>query len=207
MCSIPGYDEYEKRIRLNMAPEKEEENNNNSAAPNRSHSEAERRRRKRINGHLSTLRSLLPNSTIKPDKASLLAEVVRSIREMKSVAAEMAANNEIMPSETDELKLCYCGGGNSSVIKVALSCDERKGLMGELAGSVRAVEGRVVRAEMATVGERTKNLLWVDMGGGAAGGGEEGMSVLRRAVRIGVDRAAAVCQVLPDNKRTRLSQY
>ncbi|KAK9112850.1 hypothetical protein Scep_020369 [Stephania cephalantha] len=48
-----------------------------SASASKSHSEAERRRRERINAHLATLRTLLPN-TIKTDKASLLAEVVQS---------------------------------------------------------------------------------------------------------------------------------
>lgn len=39
-------------------------------AASKSHSEAERRRRKRINGHLATLRSLLPN-TIKVSKHTI----------------------------------------------------------------------------------------------------------------------------------------
>ncbi|XP_047319190.1 transcription factor bHLH131-like [Impatiens glandulifera] len=162
----------------------------NSSAANRTHSEAERRRRKRINGHLSTLRSLLPN-TIKPDKATLLAEVVRSIREMKEISAKI----ENVPSETDELNLCYCGN-NNRLIKAAISCDDRPELMRELAGAVKSAEGRVVRAEMATVGERTKNVLWVELGGGGGGGGGEEM--LRRALRVkfGLDRAAPVPEVV-----------
>ncbi|KAM3280910.1 transcription factor bHLH30 [Capsicum chacoense] len=103
-------------------------------AANKSHSEAERRRRKRINGHLATLRTLLPN-TIKTDKASLLAEAVRCVRELKKTTSELEAttttmseyddnNNDndrttfmktvMFPSESDELNISYCGSNSSS---------------------------------------------------------------------------------------------
>ncbi|CAD5167687.1 unnamed protein product [Musa acuminata subsp. malaccensis] len=55
----------------------------------RSHSEAERRRRQRINGHLATLRSLLPAAT-RLDKAALLGEVVRQVRELRVRVEEVA---------------------------------------------------------------------------------------------------------------------
>ncbi|XVF64885.1 hypothetical protein PTKIN_Ptkin09bG0202800 [Pterospermum kingtungense] len=51
-------------------------------ACNKSHQEAGRRRRQRVNAYFSTLPSLLPNTT-KSDKASLLAEVVYRVRELK----------------------------------------------------------------------------------------------------------------------------
>ncbi|KAJ0703643.1 putative transcription factor bHLH family [Helianthus annuus] len=64
-----------------------------AAASNR-HSEAERRRRKRINGHLATLRSILPD-TVKADKASLLAEVVRRVKELKTITAGLESTSWI----------------------------------------------------------------------------------------------------------------
>lgn len=80
---------------------------------------------------------------------------------------------------------------------------------------MKAAEGKVVRAEMATVGGRTKSILWVQFvsptGCGGGGGGGEGR--LRRGLKGVVNRAAALSstgpglQALPENKRARLSQY
>ncbi|XP_059642562.1 transcription factor bHLH30-like [Cornus florida] len=191
----------------------------------KSHSEAERRRRKRINGHLATLRTLLP-STIKTDKASLLAEVVRRVRELKKATAELAEKDSVQfshssssnefsfPSETDELKLCYCEGEYSDTIKATVCCDDRPELISDVRRAVRSVEGKVVKAEMATVGGRMKSVLWIKVSSAAvsssSSSGEEGLGLLRRALKVVMDRAGLSPesgQGLPGNKRPRLSHY
>nr|WIE96181.1 basic helix-loop-helix transcription factor [Loropetalum chinense var. rubrum] len=70
-------------------------------AASKSHSEAERRRRERINNHLAKLRSLLP-STTKTDKASLLAEVIQHVKELKRQTSLIAESSPV-PTEIDEL--------------------------------------------------------------------------------------------------------
>ncbi|KAG5534299.1 hypothetical protein RHGRI_022432 [Rhododendron griersonianum] len=179
-------------------------------AASKNHSEAERRRRKRINTHLATLH-----------KASLLAEVVRRLRELKKTTAEFAANDtnsetsqsNLFPTECDELNLCH-SETEPGTIKATLCCEDRPELISEITAAVKAAEGKVVRAEMATVGGRTKSILWVQFvsptGCGSGGGGE---GRLRRGLKGVVNRAAALSstgpglQALPDNKRARLSQY
>ncbi|XP_019182843.1 PREDICTED: transcription factor bHLH30-like [Ipomoea nil] len=209
-------------------------------AANKSHSEAERRRRKRINGHLATLRTLLPN-TIKTDKASLLAEAVKCVRELKKTTTELAAVPEsdaddnsfsyaaaagtsgggdvrrptkyMFPSETDELKLSYAGEAGGGNLKAALCCEDRPEIITELVRALKSVEGKVVRAEMATVGGRIKCVLWVHVEGlnGGNKGGEEVVAAVRRALKVVVDRSNAVVnsslQELPGHKRPRLYQY
>ncbi|KAK3211182.1 hypothetical protein Dsin_015888 [Dipteronia sinensis] len=52
------------------------------------HSDTERRRRLRINDQYSTLRTTLPN-LVKMDKASVLAERIKSVREMQKSVKEL----------------------------------------------------------------------------------------------------------------------
>ncbi|OVA01782.1 ACT domain [Macleaya cordata] len=165
----------------------------------KSHSEAERRRRERINGHLATLRTLLPN-TIKTDKASLLAEVVQHVKELKKVASEITAAKDgdgcrtewwPFPRETDELTLGYCeqqaddellssSSSSSLLIRVSLSCDDRPDLMADLTQALRSVGAKVVKAEIATVGGRTKSVLVIQPSSGCGGGGGGGSGGERR---------------------------
>ncbi|KAL5714267.1 hypothetical protein ACHQM5_016251 [Ranunculus cassubicifolius] len=197
-----------------------------STSASKSHSEAEKRRRERINGHLQTLRTLLPN-TIKSDKASLLAEVVLQVRELKKLAADVAgegstcsndSSNEwpFFPGESDELIMSYCDSEEptttttTSRIKVSLSCEDRVDLVKDLSHAVKSVRGRVVKAEMSTIGGRTKSELVIERrgGGGGGGGGEEYLGMLRRALKLVVDKpgVSGMSQVLLGNKRQRLSQ-
>lgn len=174
----------------------------------KSHKEAERRRRQRINSHLSTLRTLLPN-TIKTDKASLLAEVVHHVKELRSQATDVAerdwnscwssssgSENESwpFPGETDELTLTpYSDSGieerRQLLIKATLCCEDRPGLNRELTRAISLVRARAVRAEMMTVGGRTKTVVVIEWVGG--GGGNEEMAVLQRALKDVVDNRAA----------------
>ncbi|KAI3972568.1 hypothetical protein MKX01_019226 [Papaver californicum] len=174
----------------------------------KSHSEAERRRRERINGHLATLRTLLPN-TIKTDKASLLAEVVQHVKELKKIANGITGvnrdgdgcynnNNNTtewwpFPQETDELTLnYYCEASSSSsmdelllssssllLIRVSLSCDDRPDLMADLTLALKSVGAKVVKAEITTVGGRLKSILIIQSGvGGGVSGGGNGLGDL-----------------------------
>ncbi|XP_009773084.1 transcription factor bHLH30-like [Nicotiana tabacum] len=202
-------------------------------AANKSHSEAERRRRKRINGHLATLRNLLPN-TIKTDKASLLAEAVRCVRELKKTTSELGAtmsedddntddfmnymgsNDQttmkkfIFPSESDELNLSYCNSNNSGTLlaKATICCEDRPEIMMDLRRALSTVQGKIIRAEMATVGGRIKCILWVQML--ENGCREEGLGQLRRALKLVMDKANFLAQNMGQdllgNKRPRLYQ-
>ncbi|CAN4106727.1 unnamed protein product [Withania somnifera] len=202
-------------------------------AANKSHSEAERRRRKRINGHLATLRTLLPN-TVKTDKASLLAEAVRCVRELKKTTSELGAtttmsedddddndNNRttfmkklMYPSESDELKIGYCSSNNNNtdnsdgilIVKASICCEDRPDIMMELRRALSTIQGKVVRAEMSTVGGRIKCVLWLEM---LESGCKEGLLVqLRRALKVVMDKVnfgpQNMGQDLLGNKRPRL---
>ncbi|KAK8316692.1 hypothetical protein V6Z12_A13G059100 [Gossypium hirsutum] len=102
-------------------------------AASKSHSEAERRRRERINNHLAKLRSLLP-STTKTDKASLLAEVIQHVKELKRQTCLIAETSPV-PTETDEL-----------TVDTSDQDDLRL---------------KTLKAEITTLGGRVKNVLFI----------------------------------------------
>ncbi|KAG9138511.1 hypothetical protein Leryth_012784 [Lithospermum erythrorhizon] len=181
-------------------------------AANKSHSEAERRRRKRINGHLATLRTLVPK-TIKADKASLLAEVVQYLRDLQENASKAAASTPyldefshhlsgggmniptLFPSEKDELELCYCNK-DEAIVQVTLCYEDRSDIMAELSRAIKSIQGKIVRAEMSTIDGRTKNIFWVQL----SIGGDEGLVRLRRALKIVLNKT----DFLPGHKRPRV---
>ncbi|KAF7827864.1 transcription factor bHLH30-like [Senna tora] len=129
-------------------------------AASKSHSEAERRRRERINNHLAKLRSLLPNTT-KTDKASLLAEVIQHVKELKrqtSIIAETSA----VPTEADELTVDEAADEDGRVvIKASLCCEDRSDLLPDLIKTLKDLRLRTVKAEITTLGGRVKNVLFI----------------------------------------------
>uniref|UniRef100_A0A0E0IKX7 BHLH domain-containing protein n=1 Tax=Oryza nivara TaxID=4536 RepID=A0A0E0IKX7_ORYNI len=143
----------------------------------RSHSEAERKRRERINAHLDTLRGLVPSaSRVRMDKAALLGEVVRYVRKLRSEAAGSAA---VVPGEGDEVVVEEEEVEAARRVKASVCCADRPGLMSELGDAERSVSARAVRAEIATVGGRTRSVLELDVARtAAAGGGSNGASQL-----------------------------
>ncbi|RVW56088.1 hypothetical protein CK203_105443 [Vitis vinifera] len=96
---------------------------------------------------------LLPNTT--KNKASLLAEVVRHVTELRKRAADVAGQNG---------DGC-CSGGGSESWTFPGETDETEFEPGSDAGNWLG-EARVVRAEMATVGGRTKSVVVMQWGGG-----------------------------------------
>ncbi|CAK8573083.1 unnamed protein product [Lathyrus sativus] len=138
-------------------------------AASKSHSEAERRRRERINNHLAKLRSLLP-STTKTDKASLLAEVIQHVKELKRQTSLISETCQV-PTECDELTVDAAndddeeeygnGNGNKFILKASLCCDDRSDLLPELIKTLKALRLRTVKADITTLGGRVKNVLFI----------------------------------------------
>ncbi|KAH7679733.1 ACT-like protein [Dioscorea alata] len=129
-------------------------------AASKSHSEAERRRRERINAHLAKLRSLLP-STTKTDKASLLAEVIQHVKELKRQTSEIAEESPL-PTESDELTVDAANDEDGKfIVKASLCCDDRTDLLPDLIKALKALRLRTLKAEITTLGGRVKNVLLI----------------------------------------------
>ncbi|WOH15457.1 hypothetical protein DCAR_0934998 [Daucus carota subsp. sativus] len=129
-------------------------------AASKSHSEAERRRRERINNHLAKLRSLLP-STTKTDKASLLAEVIQHLKELKRQTSIIAESSAI-PTESDELTVDNEEDEDGRfVIKASLCCEDRTDLLPDLIKTLKAMRLKTLKAEITTLGGRVKNVLFI----------------------------------------------
>ncbi|KAI4300900.1 hypothetical protein L6164_034227 [Bauhinia variegata] len=132
----------------------------------KNHKEAEKRRRERINSHLDKLRTLLPCNS-KTDKASLLAKVVQRVKELKQQTSEIT-ELETVPSETDEITVLSTtdngseyGGDQRLIFKASLCCEDRSDLIPDLIEILKSLHLKTLKAEMATLGGRTRNVLIV----------------------------------------------
>ncbi|KAL8533426.1 hypothetical protein ACS0TY_009709 [Phlomoides rotata] len=129
-------------------------------AASKSHSEAERRRRERINNHLAKLRSLLPNTT-KTDKASLLAEVIQHVKELKRQTSLIAESSPV-PTEIDELTVDNASDEDGRpVIKASICCEDRSDLLPDLIQTLKDLRLKTLKAEITTLGGRVKNVLFI----------------------------------------------
>ncbi|XP_073284005.1 transcription factor bHLH30-like isoform X2 [Primulina huaijiensis] len=124
----------------------------------RNHSAAERRRRERINGHLTTLRGLIPG-TAKMDKAALLAEVINQVKKLRDHVTEVTRGT-LVPTDIDELKVVQEGKNddNSFSIRASLCCDFKTELLSNIREAIEALPLKAIRAEIATLGSRMVNV-------------------------------------------------
>ncbi|KAL6538902.1 Transcription factor bHLH30 [Orobanche minor] len=129
-------------------------------AASKSHSEAERRRRERINNHLAKLRSMLP-STTKTDKASLLAEVIQHVKELKRQTSLIAETSPV-PTETDELTVDNASDEDGKpLIKASICCEDRSDLLPDIIKTLKDLRLKTLKAEITTLGGRVKNVLFI----------------------------------------------
>ncbi|XP_006338133.1 putative transcription factor bHLH107 [Solanum tuberosum] len=151
------------------------------------HAVAERKRRERINSHLHTLKKLFPYLP-KKDKPRVLTEAVTQLKELrKNVAQQLELSSLFIPSENDVVIINYCDNINEErTIKATICCEDRPSLNRDLSSAIRSVQGRVIKAEMATVGGRTKAELVVVLG--KANGGEKDIGQLKRALKAVVEK-------------------
>ncbi|KAI3719059.1 hypothetical protein L6452_19949 [Arctium lappa] len=118
----------------------------------KSHSDAERRRRERINAHLHTFRGLVP-CTDKTDKATLLAEVIRQVKQLKTNATE-ASLGLLIPEDVDELIIEKVNEG--STFRASICCKHRSDLLTDLRRALAALKVNIERAELSTLGDHMK---------------------------------------------------
>lgn len=103
--------------------------------------------------------------SLQTDKASLLAKVVQRVKELKQQTSEIT-ELETVPSETDEITVLstggdYDGGEGRLVFKASLCCEDRSDLIPDLIEILKSLHLKTLRAEMATLGGRTRNVLVV----------------------------------------------
>lgn len=94
------------------------------------------------------------------DKASLLGEVVSHLKELKRSAADIS-KSFLVPMDIDEVKVepqedsldgaPYC-------IKASLCCDYKPDVLSDLRRTLDTLHLKTVRAEIATLGGRMKNV-------------------------------------------------
>ncbi|CAI9757250.1 unnamed protein product [Fraxinus pennsylvanica] len=149
-------------VRAMVKPGQKEVNAEKASIALRNHSEAERRRRERINGHLSTLRSLIPG-TDKMDKALLLAEVINKVKELRGKVAE-ATKGTLVPTDIDEVRVEQQADEHDGAffsIRASLCCDYRHEILSDLRLTLESLPLKTVRAEIATLGSRMVNVFVV----------------------------------------------
>ncbi|RDY07293.1 Transcription factor bHLH131, partial [Mucuna pruriens] len=171
------------------------------------HSEAEKRRRMRINGQYETLRNTLP-SLIKitilsssifldkhakldlKDKASILAETIKQVKELKKKVSKLeqdssgnSSKDVKFPSGADKLNLEKCNN-EEDLVKATLCCEDSPALMSSISRALGSVKTKVVRAEIVSVGGRTRSVLWVQ------GLGNDGMGMLKSTLKVAMHKPA-----------------
>uniref|UniRef100_A0A6N2LRP7 BHLH domain-containing protein n=1 Tax=Salix viminalis TaxID=40686 RepID=A0A6N2LRP7_SALVM len=170
-----------------------------SIAALKNHSEAEKKRRARINALLDTLRSLVPGTSknliraradvmgisqvgvsislvflvdvFAMDKASLLAEVITHLKQLKIQATE-ASEGLLMPLDIDELRVERQEGGlhgGPCVITASICCDCKPGVLSDLRQELDALHLIIMRAEIATLEGRMRNVFVMSSCNGGGG--------------------------------------
>ncbi|CAI0421969.1 unnamed protein product, partial [Linum tenue] len=160
--SLDAYRQHSLRRRVSKEDTKEK------------HKVSERDRRSRMNSMYSDLRTILPNIIKQKNKASVLEETIRQLKQLKSTAFELNAicgggSDCLYPGGDDDDSVVSIedkeGKGEQQqqqVVKVMLSCEDRRKLMEDVGKAVRTVKAKVLRAEMVIMGGRMKCVLWVE---------------------------------------------
>ncbi|KAK8524523.1 hypothetical protein V6N12_029388 [Hibiscus sabdariffa] len=185
----------------------------------KSHSEAERRRRERINAHLDTLRTLLPCKD-KMDKATLLGEVVRQVKQLKKNATE-ASKGFLVPMDDDEIRVDACDDDDNDeangtyCFKASICCDYRPQLLADLRRALDALPIKMVKAEISTLGSRVRNEFVLTGCRTSRADDSEARQYLARSIRQAMDSVKENASILPEHspdsafpkKRQRISYF
>jgi hypothetical protein len=129
---------------------------------------------------------------LQTDKASLLAEVIEHVKELKrqtsavlgaagaegedeDASSAAARRNLLLPTESDELAVDAGEDGEGRLlVRASMCCEDRAGLIPDIARALAALRLRARRAEIATLGGRVRNVLLITTADDEDGEEEEG---------------------------------
>lgn len=152
------------------------------------------------------------------DKATLLAEVIGQVRELKNKVVE-ASQGFLIPSDADEVKVesCEDGAEDGAVsYKATLCCEYRPQLFSELRQAIDALQLEMVKVETSTLGSRVKNSFVFTCGRGDNINMEESQSLashVHQMLSSLLDKASAMPEcssrttVLPSKRRRSASTF
>lgn len=92
------------------------------------------------------------------DKATLLAEVIAQVKELKKTAAEASKGCHI-PTDADEVKVVPYNDGSGDgtfLFRASLCCEYRPDLLSDLRQTLDALPLKMIKAEISTLGDRLK---------------------------------------------------
>lgn len=100
---------------------------------------------------------------LQTDKASLLAEVIQHVKELKRQTSEITEEEACpLPTESDELTVDACSDEDGRlVVRASICCDDRADLLPDLVRALKALRLRALKAEITTLGGRVKNVLLI----------------------------------------------
>lgn len=112
------------------------------------------------------------------------------MKDLKQRTSEIAGS-DLLPTETDEIDVFSdeVSGGGRSVFKASLCCEDRSDLLPDLIETLKSLRLRTIKAEMATLGGRVRNVLVV-AGEDDYFQGDDSVGFLREALKALVERAA-----------------
>lgn len=92
------------------------------------------------------------------DKATLLAEVISQVKELKKDAAE-ASQGILIATDDDEVRVELCEDGAEGAVsyRASICCDYRPQLLTDLGQAIDALQLEMQKAEISTLGNRVKN--------------------------------------------------
>lgn len=101
-------------------------------------------------------------SFLQTDKASLLAEVIQHVKELKRQTT-LIADVSLLPTELDELSVDVDASDEDgkSVIKASFCCEDRSDLLPQIIKTLKSLHLRTLKAEITTLGGRVRNVLFI----------------------------------------------
>lgn len=94
------------------------------------------------------------------DKASLLAEVISHLKQLRKTATD-STKGVLIPTDIDEVKVEQHDNGSdesSYSIKASLCCEYTHEVLSDLKEALDGLQLKTIRAEIATLGSRMMNL-------------------------------------------------